>query len=115
MKELFEQCIQKLDSGNYAEAIPALRDLADRGYADAQYRLGLCYRDGNGVEQNMEQAMIHIFDAAIQNCNEAQFEMGEMHGEKGGLLLCKQEAFLWYRAAARGGPTCAQYEVGNCY
>jgi TPR repeat protein len=119
MKDLFatqyEQSVQKLEAGDYAEAIPALCDLAEKGYDRAQYMLGVCYREGMGVEKSMERAMIYIFDAAVQGLAEAQYEMGEMHGEKGGLLMCQQEAFLWYRAAARNGHIEAQYKAGNCY
>ena len=85
MKDLFatqyEQSVQRLEAGDYAEAIPALCDLAEKGYDRAQYMLGVCYREGMGVEKSMERAMIYIFDAAVQGLAEAQYEMGEMHGE----------------------------------
>ncbi|WP_425592411.1 tetratricopeptide repeat protein, partial [Aggregatibacter kilianii] len=37
---------------DYVEAAKWYRKAADKGYAMAQFNLGLMYRDGDGVKQN---------------------------------------------------------------
>ncbi len=51
--------------GDFATAIPLLKEEIGRGDVSARYSLGLAYRDGNGVEQDKEQAEILLTGAAV--------------------------------------------------
>ena len=42
--------------GDYATAMREWRQLAEQGYASAQYNLGLMYRQGRGVPQDYTEA-----------------------------------------------------------
>lgn len=51
--------------GDFASAIPLLKEEIGRGDVSARYSLGLAYRDGNGVEKDQQQAEILLTGAAI--------------------------------------------------
>lgn len=74
------------------------RKAAERGDANAQYRLGSCYSNGDGVETN-EMAMKWYRKAAEQGFADAQYMLG--------LCYCvkqdKPEAVKWLQKAAKQG------------
>ena len=45
------------ESGDYAVALGLLRPLAERGDAEAQYNLGVMYRNGQGVPHDDAEAV----------------------------------------------------------
>lgn len=46
--------------------ISELKNKAEQGNAEAQYSLGVCYRCGDGVEKNLEEAIKWYKKAAEQ-------------------------------------------------
>jgi len=56
-------------SGDYATALREWRPLAEQGVSEAQYNLGIMYRDGDGEPQNYVQAYIWFNLAATQGNN----------------------------------------------
>ena len=44
------------DRGDYDTALKEFRPLADQGYADAQFNLGVWYHQGRGVVQDYQEA-----------------------------------------------------------
>lgn len=62
----FQRANAAYDQGNYAEAKPVFEALALKGYASAQYNLGLMYNNGNGVAQNYAVARQWYEKAAAQ-------------------------------------------------
>jgi TPR repeat protein len=48
--------LSALKRGDYATAAKVLQPLAERGDAEAQYRVGLMYEFGKGFEQNAARA-----------------------------------------------------------
>lgn len=46
--------------------ISELKNKAEQGNAEAQYSLGVCYRCGDGVEKNLEEAIKWYRKAAEQ-------------------------------------------------
>ena len=55
-----------------ADAVSILEPLAQAGCAPAQYCLGICYRDGKGVERNGKQAREWLQAAADQGNTKAK-------------------------------------------
>ena len=55
--EALEQATTALDKGDYATALPLLREFADQGDARAQFELGKPYDDGQGVAQSEAEAL----------------------------------------------------------
>ena len=61
------------------------RDLAERGSAQAQYNLGVCYENGDGVEKDTSEAMKWYRIASEQGHKEAEMalqKLQESHHEK---------------------------------
>lgn len=67
-------------NNNYAEAVKWYRKSAEQGNAVAQYNLGNCYYDGNGVPQSYEGAVKWLRKAAEQGVADAKEEL-DMMGE----------------------------------
>lgn len=55
-----------------AEAVKWYRKAAEQGDADAQYVLGHCYLNGDGVPQNIEETLKWYTKAAEQGNADAQ-------------------------------------------
>jgi TPR repeat protein len=60
------------ESTDPVEAVRLLRRATEQGNAEAQYRLGVCYYNGKGVEQDYIEAIKWIRKAAEQNYAPAQ-------------------------------------------
>ena len=58
------------------EAIQSLRDAAEKGEPEAQYKLGVCYANGDGVEKDLKQAAYWWRKAAEQGFAPAQLNLG---------------------------------------
>ena len=56
---------------DWEEAVKWFRLSAEQDFPPAQLELGLCYKNGTGVEQNEEEAMKWIRLAADQGLEEA--------------------------------------------
>ena len=55
------------------------RKAADQGIAEAQFNLGVMYRDGQGVTQDYAEAVKWFRKAADQGNADAQFNLGVMY------------------------------------
>jgi TPR repeat protein len=53
------------DEGDYDGAFEYFTKAAELGNANAHYKLGLMYEDGEGVEKDVEKAVYHLEKAAI--------------------------------------------------
>ena len=123
-----------------AKAVKWFRKAAERGFADAQYRLGWCYDSGNGVTQDKEEAVKWYrkaakhghkqsqdtlrtlfagteedFQAAEQGNSQAQFQLAEQYYNAKNIPNNYIEAAKWYRKAAEQGNAEAQKSLGSCY
>ena len=66
-----------------AEAVKWYRKAAEQGYADAQYELGICYRDGYGVAQDKIEGVKWLKKAAKNGVKKAQDALDEILKQKG--------------------------------
>ena len=66
MNELYNKGCACLEQGDYERAIEHLTSAAEQGYIEAQYRLGMVYRKGEGVKKDVDKAAPLLFDAAVQ-------------------------------------------------
>ena len=55
----------------YEEAVKWYRKSAEQGDADAQYNLGCCYKNGQGVEQNIDKAK-ELFEKVLETEKEGE-------------------------------------------
>lgn len=114
--ELISLGRQYAKQNNYEMAFGYYNEAAQRGSADAQYIIGLCYENGWGVTKSEELAVKWYQKAAEQGVVDAQFTMGILyHDGLCGLPASPSEAVKWYKKAAEQGMPEAQYTLACCY
>ncbi len=112
---------------DFAEALKWFQKAAEKGYAGAQFSLGMMHYIGEGVEQDYAQAFNWFRKADIQKHSEAFKWIRKMAGEKYAdaqyYLGVKYEkcidvdkisrrAVKWYSKAAEQGHIQAQFNLG---
>src|SRR5437016_7075537 len=100
---------------NGEEAVRWYRKAAEQNYSGAQFNLGYCYFNGEGVEKNEAEAVKWYRRAADQNFAEAKFELGACYATGKGAPQDMVEAVQWYRKAAEQNSPRAQFNLGDCY
>ena len=90
-------------------------DTAEQGYANAQYNLGLMYKNGDGVVQDYAEAVKWYRLAAEQGYANAQYNLGLMYKNGDGVVQDYAEAVKLYRLAAAQGDAYAQNNLGVMY
>lgn len=129
---------QEIDvKGNREKAFKLFERAAKQGHAEAQYRVGMCYAEGKGVEEDWGKALECFkkiedqIDALNIDRNRktfvenviyaekgypvAQYHVGKCYAEGKGIKKNLRKAFEWYKKAAKLELLEAQYQVGTCY
>ena len=99
----------------YGYSIDWLTKVAERGYAAAQYRIGLLYENGDEISQSYAIAIDWYKKAIANGCIEAQTSLGVLYEQGKGVTQDYIEAVKWYRKAAEQGHITAKYHIGYCY
>ena len=96
--------------------LSVLKQLAEQGHADAQFRLGDRYKEGKGVPRDGDmacqwyaKAVATLKKAAEQGDADAQYRLGTMYKEGKGVPRNDDMACQWYAKAAAQG-----HEAGLC-
>ena len=89
--------------------------LAEKGDADAQADLGVCYYKGWGVKQDYVEAVKWFRKAADQGNASAQNNLGSSYATGIGVAQDSAEEIKWYRKSADQNFAGAQLMLGNCY
>jgi uncharacterized protein len=92
-----------------------LKAAADGGHADAQFRLAGFYERGEGVTQDLGEAVRYYRLAADQGDDDAQFSLAVCYEHGEGVAQSNEEAVRYYRLAAEQGHADAQNNLGVCY
>ncbi len=107
-------------SAGFAEAMAAYRiadyqtayreflPLAEGGMAAAQYKLGLLYENGRGVEKDLAAAQKWYGLAAAQGYSRAQYNLGFVHYGLNDISGTTE----WWGRAAEGGDEQAMLSLG---
>ena len=101
--------------GQFENAAFWYRKAANKGYANAQYNLGVLYSKGRGVEKNYKQAAAWYLKAANQGYTNAQFNLGVIYSKGQGVEQSNQQSAAWYHKAAENGDVYSQYNLGDMY
>jgi TPR repeat protein len=88
---------------------------ADTGNADAQSNIGGLYFNGNGVQQDYEQAMNWFIAAANNGSTDAMYSIGNMYLLGNGAPIHIPTAIEWYTKAANLGDKFGQYSLGEIF
>lgn len=83
----------------------------------AQYKVGRCYRLGEGVGKDDKKALEWTKKAAEppQNCDWAQNELAEYYENGIGVARDSKMAFDWYQKSAAQNNVRALRRLGDCY
>ena len=95
------------------KSIAQLTTAAEKGDADAQYRLAQAYIRGIGVKNNLTKAFEFIKQAADQGHAEAIGGVGYFHANGFGVKKDLTAAAEWFRKGAEKGGAKAQLNYGQ--
>ena len=113
MSLLFLGCEKKLAAPE--GPLESLRKTADQGDAQAQYRLGEMYDNGEGVAADDAEAVKWYRKAAEQGHPGAQWLLGYKYEYGSGVAVDNVESIKWFRKAAEQGHGIAQFELAMRY
>jgi TPR repeat protein len=102
-------------TSNQEEAAKWFRKSAVQGFPEAEFGLGVCYRDGMGIPQDLAEAMEWFRSAADQGYVGAQAELGACYYNGVGVPKNLVEAAKWSRIAAEQGEALGQQNLATCY
>jgi len=111
-QRVVEDASAAYERGDYATAYRLIKPLAEKGYAKAQYNLGVMYHKGEGITQDYAEALKWYRKAAEQGLAIAQYNLGFMVHKGEDVPQDYNEALKWYRKAAEQGFAGAQYNLG---
>jgi TPR repeat protein len=100
---------------DHLSAEAAVRRAANSGNAEAQFRLGVMYGNGEGVGLDYERARHWFERAAAQGHENALITLAWMFANGTGVVMDEDRARELYIAAAKRGSAKAQYVVGTMY
>jgi flagellar biosynthesis GTPase FlhF len=86
--------------------------LAQKGNAEAQFKVGEMYETGRGVEKNMVEAKRWITRAAAQGNEAANWKLLYYDLQNNGVTAANKPKLAELQQAAKGGNGVAQYYVG---
>ena len=99
---------------NYVKKVEWWKKSAEEGYDWGMYNLAGCYRDGEGVQEDQEQAI-----AWFQKAYELHGDAAGDAANRIGLIYNKQgnhvKKFEWYKNSAEEGYDWGMYNVAACY
>ena len=115
-----------LSSSAYGQEVPvadqkanapttSVREAAEQGDADAQFKLGVAYYKGQGVTQDYAEAARWYRKAADQGNANAQCYLGSLYAVGRGVSQDYAETARWYRKAADQGDAECQETLGYMY
>ncbi len=109
------RAIAAYDEKDYETAFPLLLSLADEGDADAQWRVGVMYDDGNGVAENDALAFEYTRSSAMQGNSDGQWRLGILYEYGRGVKSDDVMAAVYYTLSAEQGNTSGLYFLGFMY
>ena len=119
-KEKIDNAILLMKKEKYKEVFPVLKELAEQGFAEAQYELADCYGFGTGVEEDREKyyewaciAALGLRKMAKKGYVNAQNFLGQAYLTGKGVPKDNAKSFEWLNKAALQGSTDAQCHLGS--
>jgi hypothetical protein len=84
----------------WAQGTSDVRTLAEQGDAEAQFVLGSMYRDGQGVEKDLEETLRWWQRAAELGNVDAQFALGDIYSGGFGVTRDYVQSYMWFDITA---------------
>lgn len=114
-EELNKKSKDYLDKQDFKNAIPLLRQAAEKGNAEAQYNFGVSYQQGIEVPQNDSIANTWFAKAAGQGWKDAQFKLAYSYATGRGIPQEDKQAFYWSIKCAEQQDVECMFNVISCY
>lgn len=112
----FNQGMMALQRDDHANAAKHLLPLAERGDPRAQFWMGHFHRTGQGLPQNLSEAVKWLQRAANQQEPSGQYLLGSMYFKGEGVPRDLVTAYMWFSlATAKGDETAtkAQHQLAT--
>ncbi|MFK7963681.1 MAG: tetratricopeptide repeat protein [Burkholderiaceae bacterium] len=113
--EKLAAALQAYDAEAFDQALPVLEAASAKGHDEAQYRLGMMYRFGWGVEKDFQMAREHFMSAAKQDHPEAQSELGKIFKDGRGIDRDYKTAAMWFEKAGMQHQGVSQLNLARFY
>ena len=98
-----EKGLAAAQAGDFATALQEWKPLAEQGYANAQFNLGVMYDNGQSIPQDYKEAVNWYRQSAEQGVSKAQTNLGVMYGQGQGVLADFVRAHMWFNIASANG------------
>ena len=103
----FATGLKAYQKGDYVTAAKEWRPLADQGDPAVQFNLGLLYLDGQGVPQDLDQAVKWFNRSAEQGYDKAQLNLGALYATGKGVKRDYVQAYKWLNiCSSQGNAKC---------
>lgn len=96
----YQSGLTAYEAGRYDMALEAFQPLAERGYAEAEFMLGVMYYYGKGVPRDDSLAAVWFSKAARKGNPSGQLAFGSLHIRGTGLRRDLVKAYMWLTLAA---------------
>lgn len=98
--------------GKTSDVISVTKEKAEKGEADAQFRLGVMFANEDGVPLSPTEAVEWYRKAAEQGHLKAQIQLAECYLSGTGVAVDPAKAARWYLSAAETGDPVSQNRMG---
>ncbi len=115
LSALLSTCGAQVAPQSSPQPFAELQRAAEAGDAEAQFRLGRAYEDGDGAPKNDDLAAKWYRKATDKGSAAAQTSLGVLYLTGRGVDKNKEEAVRWYRKAAKQGYASAYFNLGAAY
>jgi uncharacterized protein len=109
----FQKGLDAYKNGNFTNALREWRPLAEQGNDDAQFILGLMYKNGEGVPQSNKTAVKWFTLSSDQGNVNAQFALGVLYQSGLGVKIDYNKSYELNFKAAMQGHNKAKYNAAN--
>ena len=106
---------ERIDSLSTEELFAFWTEKAEKGNAEAQYKLGEMHCDGKLGKKNFPEALLWYGRAADQGHKDAQHSMGFLYFHGLGVPVNKRQAASFFRKAAKQDDVNAQFFLADMY
>lgn len=101
------------DNEMYEESFKWYKQAASQEDADGLYGLGLCYRNGFGIEKDLTKSFHCFLNASELGLLDAQYELAEAYYFGWGVRKDKTKAMDLYFKAAQRGHAMSEFMIGH--
>ena len=111
----YEKARGYFETGEYDKAATMLERAVEQGHSAARLPLAAMYREGMGVDQNLQKAVALFTVSANEGYPSAQFTLGALYRAGEGVEVDYKKALKWFFRAARQGEVDSQNNLGTMF